>query len=110
MVTMKREQVYPVHVDISERESKVFAYVTIPSVGTEISKGKGWWGGNGHVNSQPVDVLTFDVDGEKISFLLKDRINVITSKDQFQSIEQEKLKKQALAKLSTAERKALGLA
>ncbi|AUE22614.1 hypothetical protein Ah1_00073 [Aeromonas phage Ah1] len=108
-VQMKKEKAYEITISTDERRSAVFCYSTSESLGLELSKGKGWYGGNGACYSGAKDVLTFDIDGEEFSFLVKDRITVIRKREDYEIKINNEKKAAALAKLSDEEKKILGL-
>lgn len=108
-MNLKREKVYEISVSTDERQSGVFCYSTNESLGLELSKGKGWYGGNGACYSGAKDVMTFDIDGEEFSFLVKNRITVIRKREDYETKIKNEKKAAALAKLSDEEKKILGL-
>ncbi|QAX99687.1 hypothetical protein AsFcp4_235 [Aeromonas phage AsFcp_4] len=108
-MNLKREKVYEISVATDERQSDVFCYSTNESLGLELSKGKGWYGGNGACYSGAKDVMTFDIDGEEFSFLVKNRITVIRKREDYETKIKNEKKAAALAKLSDEEKKILGL-
>jgi len=71
-----------------------------PLVAEEAAKGKGWWGGKGRVSMRRA------INTEEGVYILEDPGQPVKFSDEAMEID---LRTQALAKLTPAERKALGL-
>lgn len=98
----------PFRVSTDERSSVVMCHATTSSVGEQITRGKGWYGSNGHA-STPIDVICIDHDGELYQFDIKSRIHVVSSVQEYTD-KANKTKRDALiAKLSDDELALLGL-
>lgn len=72
-------------------------------------KGQGFWGSDGRVQSQQIEVVEVEVNGEKMIFPLQSRIEVFYENRKKREAELERNRKNGLAKLTKEERLALGL-
>lgn len=90
MITFEKE-CYEAVVDRDERSSCHFGYFTSETDALRASKGKGWWGGDGHVSRTTVRVVIYENLNEYDAQLL------------------DNIKKAALAKLTKDEKELLGL-
>lgn len=105
---VRTETAYEISVSTDERRSAVYCYAETESLGLELSKGKGWYGGSGYSNG-PVEVITISLPGGKsASFKMKDAITVYHEND-YKFILEQKAREAALAKLTEADKKVLGL-
>jgi hypothetical protein len=105
---MIKSTAHEFRVSTDERNSTIFGYFTNYSDGKTASHRQGWYGENGSSN-KTVDILTFVEDDKTYSFLAKDLITVFHNEEQFKNAEVQRLREQALSKLSDTEKKALGL-
>lgn len=72
-------------------------------------KGQGFWGSDGRVQSEQIEVVEVTVDGEKMIFPLQSRITVFYEDRKTRDAERERNRKNGLAKLTKEEREALGI-
>lgn len=109
MPSVSFEKVYQIDVSIDDRRGGPYCYAETEALGLELAKGKGWYGGPGYTNSQsPMEVINVDLGNRVLSFKMSDAITVYHNRDYKQKLE-AKARERALAKLTDADKKLLGL-
>lgn len=86
-----KQACYAAYIDTDERSSRLMAYFMNESDAIELSKGKGWWGSDGRVQKEIVNIRIYE---SKEDYLNRMELNE---------------KEVALAKLTEKEKKLLGL-
>lgn len=108
-VKVSFEKVYQIDVATDERRGGPYCYSDTEAVGLEIARGKGWYGGNGYVSAgSPLEVVNIDLGNRTLSFRMKDAITVYHERDYKQKLE-DQARARALAKLTDADKRLLGL-
>lgn len=91
------------------REETVGYYINRSDALDDV-KGQGFWGADGHVQSQGIDVVEVEVgNGETMIFPIKSAIKVFTKNRSQREAEQTALRESGRAKLTMEELIALGL-
>ena len=70
-------------------------------------KGQGWWGCDGRVQSDPIEVLEIEVEGKKLVFPMQAAIEVFYENRAKRKADKERLIRNAKAKLTPEELEAL---
>lgn len=86
-----KQECYAAYIPTDEKSSKLFGYFTKEQDALELSKGKGWWGLNGLVEKQIVNIQIYE------------------SKEEYFEAMKINEKEAALAKLTEREKQLLGL-
>lgn len=110
VVSSKLEKAWVARVSPDDRSSMVYGYYGSHYLASESVAGKSWYGSNGTVDREPINVLTLEfADGETRSFNLGQVFKVQHESEADRKAREEHVRQIALAKLTTEEREALGL-
>lgn len=107
---MTEQSAYAAYVSPDDRKSVLFGYYNSHSLAMESVAGKSWYGSNGTVNRNPVELITFtNENGESWTFPKTAAVEIKTESPEQYKARMVRLRESALSKLTPDEKKALSL-